>query len=176
MVHIPAPAKLSSGVVFFLDSGLQSIPVVEFSLLFSQERVMKCFVVFQSIASWQKLSGISMKPRYALRILRYTKLVSAEYDNIERLRVSLARRIAGAAEGSAIKIEPNTPEAKEFAERFNEILNVDVDLVPLRMSLDEIVNNLDGKEDSLTVADLAVLEPFFYEEIDLPKPDGDCSE
>lgn len=138
---------------------------------------MKCFVVFQSIASWQKLSGIPMRPKSALAVLRYTKLVSAEYDNIERLRVSLARRIAGAAEGSAIEIEPNTPEAKEFAERFNEILNADVDLVPLQMSLDEVVNNLDGEEDSLTVADLAVLEPFFLDSsIDLPKPDGDCSE
>ncbi len=137
---------------------------------------MKCFVVFQSIASWQKLAGIPMRPKSALAVLRYTKLVSAEYDNIERLRISLARRIAGAADGSAIEIAPDTPEAKEFAERFNEILNADVDLVPLRMSLDEIVNNLDGEEDSLTVADLAVLEPFFYEEIDLPKPDGDCSE
>jgi len=137
---------------------------------------MKCFVVFQSIASWQKLSGIPMRPKSALAVLRYTKLVSAEYDNIERLRVSLARRIAGAAEGSAIEIEPNTPEAKEFAERFNEILNADVDLVPLQMSLDEVVNNLDGEEDSLTVADLAVLEPFFLDSsIDLPKPDGDCS-
>ncbi len=138
---------------------------------------MKCSEVFGSIASWRKLSGISMKPRYALRILRYTKLVSAEYDNIERLRVSLARRIAGAEEGSAIEIEPNTPEAKEFAERFNEILSADADIAPLRMSLDEIVNNLDGEEDSLTVADLAVLEPFFLDSsIDLPKPDGDCSE
>ncbi len=50
--------------------------------------------------------------------------------------------------------------------------------MPMRgTDLDEIIGALDGKEDSLTVSDLAVLEPFFSDStIDLPKPDGDCSE
>ena len=139
---------------------------------------MKCAEVFQSIASWRKLSGISMKPRYALGILRYTKIVSAEYDNIEKLRVALAYRVSGAEPGSMIKIAPDTPEAREFAEKFSEILSADADIATIYgISLDQIIDAMDGKEDSLTVTDLAMLEPFFLDSsIDPPKPDGDCSE
>ncbi len=139
---------------------------------------MKCFVVFQSIKSWQKLSGIPMRPKSALAVLRYTKLVEAEYNHIEKLRVALAYEISGAAEGTEVKIDPDTPEAQEFSRRFNEILSQDSSLAPMSgVYLDGIVGALDGKEDSLTVSDLALLEPFFLDSsIDLPKPDGDCSE
>ncbi len=139
---------------------------------------MKCAEVFRSLAAWRKLSSVPMKPRYALSILRYTKLVSAEYDNIEKLRVALAYRVSGAESGSMVEIAPDTPEAREFAEKFSEILQQDADIAPIHgISLDEIIGAMDGKEDSLTVTDLAMLEPFFSDSsIGSPKPDGDCSE
>ncbi len=139
---------------------------------------MKCAEVFRSLAAWRKLSNVPMKPRYALGILRYTKIVSAEYDNIDKLRVALAYRVSGAEEGSVVKIEPDTPEAVQFGLGFSEILQQDADIMPIYgISLDAIVHAMGDKEDSLTVSDLALLEPFFSDSsIGLLKPDGDCSE
>ncbi len=140
---------------------------------------MKCSVVFQSIVSWRRLSSILMQPEIALRILRYTKLVEAEYNHIEKLRVALAYEISGAAEGTEVKIDPNTSEAQEFSERFGDVLNEESDLISLRLSLDDVIHALEGEKDSLTISDLALLEPFFlteYDDLGFVQPDGDCSE
>ncbi len=143
---------------------------------------MKCLQVFQSIASWRRLSGILMKPKVALKILRYTKLVEAEWVNIEKLRVALAYDVSGTPENAEVKIEPDSPQAVEFGERFSDILNEESELARVSLTLDEVVHSLEGKEDSLTVSDLALLEPFFFDSADEfdnlrnVQPDGDCSE
>lgn len=122
---------------------------------------MKAVEVFQSIQTWQKLAGIVMKPVIAFKILRYTKLVSAEFEHIEKQRVDLAYEISGTPRDKNVKLEPGTSELMEFQQRFSEVLDVETTLPLLRLDLETVVTALDGKEDVLTVQDLAMLEPFF---------------
>lgn len=123
---------------------------------------MKSIEVFQSIAAWQKLSNVVMRPAVAFKILRYTKEVSAEHEHIEKQRVALAYEISGTPEGEEVKIEPDTPEAIEFSKKFNEVLLEESTLKPITgIDLEMIVDALAGKDDVITVADLAALEPFF---------------
>ncbi len=130
---------------------------------------MQAREIFQSIPSWRKLSGITMKPLIAFKILRYTKLVSAEFEHIEKQRVDLAHEISGTSRDQNVKLEPDTPELLEFQRRFNEVLDTESTLPFLRLDLETVVNALDGKEDVLTVSDLANLEVFFQ----YPEPPKD---
>ncbi len=133
---------------------------------------MKALGIFQSIQSWQKLAGIVMKPLIAFKILRYTKLVSAEFEHIEKQRVDLAYEISGTPRDQNVKLDPGTPELAEFQRRFSEVLNTENTLPLLRLDLETVVNALDGKEDVLTVSDLATLEVFFQ----YPEPPEDDNE
>ena len=117
--------------------------------------------IFQSITAWQKLSAIPLKPKTAYQILKYTKLVSAEHEVAEKQRVALIHKVTGTLEGQDAKIEPNTPEFAAYATRFNEIMQTESDLVQIDMELEAVVDALDDKEESLSVSDLALLEPFF---------------
>lgn len=123
---------------------------------------MKSVEVFQSISAWQRLSNVVMRPAVAFKILRYTKEVGAEHEHIEKQRIALAYEISGTKEGEEVKIEPNTPEAMEFSRRFNEVLFEESALKPIvGIDLEMIVDALAGKDDVLSVSDLAALEPFF---------------
>ncbi len=122
---------------------------------------MKAREVFLSIQSWQKLAGIIMKPAIAFKILRYTKLVSAEFEHIEKQRVDLAYEISGIPRDQNVEFKPEAPELADFQRRFSAVLNEESTLPLLRLDLETVVNALDGKEDVLTVSDLANLEPFF---------------
>lgn len=122
---------------------------------------MQCEQVYRSIGAWQKLSGVAMKPAVALKILRYTKLITAEWENIEKLRVEAVRRIAEAPEGDNVVFEPGSPNYAECISQINEIMAVESTLPLLRFDLDSVVANIDEKCNSLTVSDFALLEPFF---------------
>ncbi len=122
---------------------------------------MQAREIFQSIPSWRKLSGITMKPLIAFKILRYTKLVSAEFEHIEKQRIDLAYKISGTPRDQNVKLDPGTSELAEFQRRFNEVLDTESTLPLIRLDLETVVNALDGKEDVLTVSDLANLEVFF---------------
>jgi len=117
--------------------------------------------IFQSIAAWQKLSAVNMKPKLAYKILKYTKLVSAEHEIAEKQRVALIYEITGAKEGEDAKIEPDTPEFVEYVGKFNEVMMTESVLKKLDVDFEEVVNAVDDKDESLTVSDLAMLEPFF---------------
>lgn len=117
--------------------------------------------VFNSISAWQKLSGVNMRPKLALKVLRYTKLVSDEHSHAEKMRTALIYEVSGAKEGEDVKLEPGTPELAAFVEKFNEVLQTESDLQPLDMDLSDVVEAVDEKDESLTVSDLALLEPFF---------------
>lgn len=122
---------------------------------------MKCGEVHRSIQAWRKLSSIPLEPLKGLRILRYMKLVTAEYDVIEKQRVAIIRDIAGVKEGEDVYIEPKGIEYPQCVKRINELMNTNAELAQIRMSLDAVAAALDGKENVLSVADLAALEPFF---------------
>lgn len=117
--------------------------------------------IFQSVAAWQKLSAINMKPKLAYKILKYTKKVYVEHDVAEKQRVALIHEITGTKEGEKAKVEPGSPEFKEYIGRFNEIMATESDLKLLDIDFEEVVNASDEKDGSLAVKDLALLEPFF---------------
>lgn len=122
--------------------------------------------IFQSFSAWQKLAGINMRPRLAYKILKYTKAVSAEYDIAESQRKALIREITGTRGGEDARIEPNTPEIQVYVSKFNEIMLTEVSLDRIDLALADVVDAVDEKDETLTVQDLALLEPFFsdYEE------------
>ena len=122
---------------------------------------MNAFVIFQSVQAWRKLAGVVMKPAVAFKILRYTKLVNAEVEHIEKQRIDLAYEISKVPRDKDVKLEPDTPELAEFQRRFSEVLNEESTLPLLRLDLETVVDALDGKDDVLSVQDLAALEVFF---------------
>lgn len=132
--------------------------------------------IFQSIESWRKLSSVNLKPKIAYAILKYTKLVSAEHEVAEKQRVALIREITGTIHGEDAKVEPGTPEFMEYVEKFNEIMSQKSDLPKIDLDLETVVEALDGKDDVLSVADLANLEPFFATDLVPTIPDPPLSD
>jgi len=119
--------------------------------------------IFQSIEAWKKLSAVNMKPAVAYKILKYTKLVAAEHEIAEKQRIALIHDVTSTEEGAEAKIEPGSPEFVEYVTKFNEVMSQESDLPKVEIALDTIVAALDGKDDVLSVSDLAALEPFFLE-------------
>lgn len=122
---------------------------------------MKAFQIFHSMKSWQKLANVALKPKIAFQILRYTKLVDAEFQHIEKQRIAIVYEVSGTPEGQSIEADENSPWMPEFYHRFNEVLQQESTLSLLRLDLETVVNALDGKDDVVSVSDLAILEPFF---------------
>lgn len=122
---------------------------------------MNCGNVFGSIKAWQKLSAVSMKPLLAYKILKYTKEVAAEHDVIEKQRLAMVYKITGAQPGQEIRLDPDTEEFTEYVTRLQEILAVETNLKPIELDFEEVIKSVDKENESLSISDLAVLEPFF---------------
>ena len=125
------------------------------------ESVLKLGQIFQSISAWQKLSNIALKPKLAYTLLKYTQKVTSEHEIAEKQRIALIREITKTKDGEDAEIKPGTPAFMEYAERFSEITAIDSSLEPLDMIFWCVVEAVDEKDESLTMQDLAVLEPFF---------------
>lgn len=131
---------------------------------------MNLGTIFQSINAWKRLSAVNMKPKLAYRVLKYTRLVSAEYEIAEKQRKALIHEITGTKEGEEAKIEPGSPEIAVYVERFNEVMLTEVSLDRIDLKLADVVDAVDEKDETLTVSDLAQLEPFFSD-YRVPNPD-----
>ena len=133
---------------------------------------MKLGQIFQSIESWRKLSAVNLKPKIAYAILKYTKLVGDEHAIAEKQRVTLIHEITDTKDGEDAKIEPGSPEFVEYVTKLNEIMAQESELKPIDLELEEVVNALDGKDDVLSITDLAMLEPFFVSSDVVPDFEG----
>jgi hypothetical protein len=123
---------------------------------------MKLGEVFQSIDAWRSLSAVKMKPAMAIRIMRYIKLVSGEWEICEAQRVALIREITDTQDGQDATIDANTPDAELYVARFNEIMELESSLSYFGVSLEEVMDCVRESEgNELSVSDLATLEPFF---------------
>ncbi len=121
--------------------------------------------IYQSVEAWRKLSSVNMHPMTASKILRYTKLVEAEYAVADKQRVALIHEITETKDGEDAKIEPGTPEFTTYVERLNEVMVVESTLKLIRgVSLEDVLKSIGDKDDVLSVFDLALLEPFFKSE------------
>ena len=122
--------------------------------------------IFQSVTAWQKLSAIPLKPKVAYKILKYTKYVLAEYEIAEKQRVSLIHEVTDTKDGEDAKIEPGSDKFVEYATRFNEIMATEIKFEQIKLKLEDVVELLDDKPDTLSVSDLALLEPFFEDYVE----------
>ncbi len=120
--------------------------------------------IYSSVKAWNKLSSVAMHPMMAYKVLKYTKLVEAEYAVADKQRVALIHELSGTKEGEDAKIEPNTPEFEQYVERFNGVLQVESALKQIKVGFEDVLKSLGDKDDVLSVGDLALLEPFFKSE------------
>ena len=125
---------------------------------------MTLAVMFSSREAWARLAALRMPPHTAYRVLKYAKLVQAEYDVIEQQRGKLIREAAGAKEGEDVSLKSGTPEYAAFVSEFVAMLETDSDLKPCDMKLAALLDVL-GKDqgNTLSAQDLGQLEPFFPE-------------
>lgn len=117
--------------------------------------------VFSSADAWNKLSAIPINPILAYEILKYSRLVSAEHSIVEQQRVSLIRELTGTKPDEDASLEPGTKEFGEYVLRFNEILKVESSLELIGVEFEDVLKSVGDRDDALSVADLAALEPFF---------------
>lgn len=121
--------------------------------------------VFQAMNSWRALAVVKMQPQMAYKVLKYVRLVSAEWEIIEKQRVALIYEVSGAVEGRDVKLEPDSEEFAEYVKKFNEVLQTESDLKEFRGSLDGVMAAVrDDDGNVLSVSDLATLEGFFATE------------
>lgn len=124
--------------------------------------MMQLGEVFQAMNSWRALAVVKMQPQMAYKVLKYVKLVSAEFEIVEKQRVALIYEVSGAVEGQDVRLEPDSEEFAEYLKRFNEILQTESDLVKFPGWLDEVMSAIrDDESNVLSVSDLATLEGFF---------------
>ena len=120
--------------------------------------------IYQSMEAWKKLSALTMKPFIAYQVLKYTKLVSAEYAVADAQRIALIHEITNTKDGEDAKIEPQSPEFAQYVEKLNEVMTVESSLEQCAIPLEEILKAIGDKDEVLTIQDLALLEPFFKTE------------
>ena len=121
--------------------------------------------IWQSMESWRKLSSVAMHPMMAYKVLKYTKLVEAEYAVADKQRKALIHELTGTKDGEDAKIEQDTPEFMAYVEKFNEVMTVKSSLKQVKgVELEGVVKAVGDKDDVLSVRDLALLEPFFKSE------------
>jgi len=125
---------------------------------------MKLGDVFQAASSWQALTALKMAPAVAYKLLKYAKLVSAEHDIAERHRVLLIHELTKTKEGENANIQPGTPEFVDYVDLFGAILELECDLAPCSLKMDEVLAAISAEQvNVLSVRDLGTLEPFFAE-------------
>lgn len=118
--------------------------------------------IFNSISAWQKLAGINMKPKLAYKILKYTKLVTAEAEIVRKQQEAIICEI----KGEVANIAKGTPEFTAYAAQFDPVLQTESDLPQLDVNFEEVVNGVDEKGESIAIQDLAFLEPFFADYVE----------
>jgi len=123
---------------------------------------MKLANVFAAREAWDCVAQLKMRPSVAYKVLKYVRLVGAEFTIVEQQRTSMIYEITGEEPGKPVTIQPQTPEFAEYARRFGEVLETDSDLSQIDMTLEALVGSIDeNNANSLTALQLSTLEPFF---------------
>lgn len=123
---------------------------------------MKLSNVVAANAVWRKLLQWRVKPALAYALLKYSRLLEAEFGIVETTRVALIRELTHTKDGEEVTLQPDTTEFKEYVKRFSAILDVDSELKPSELKFDALLSALaDDQTNILSAVDLGVLEPFF---------------
>lgn len=128
---------------------------------------MKLSVICNSEAAWRSLSAVKKPPKLAYRLMKYTKLVSAEIKDCEEQRAKYVCEIAGVEfgteDGAQTFLLPGTPQHDEFMAKFQAFLDTESDLLPVPISMEALIDSLGDQGNVISETDLANLEPFFVE-------------
>jgi hypothetical protein len=120
--------------------------------------------IYNSMQAWNRLVQLSMSPKVAYKLFKYIKLVSAEYDIVEKARVKIIRDVTQTKDGEDASITPDTPEMGTFFSRFNEHLGLESELKPCELKFDAVIDALEDKPgNALTPQETGLLEVFFKE-------------
>jgi len=123
---------------------------------------MKLGQVFQAVEAWRNLAALKMKPQMAYQILKYVRLVLAEYEIAEKQRVALIHELTETRDGEDARIETGTPEFAEYIRRFSEVMETECDLAKCEIALSQVMASI-AEGEKLSMAELEALEPFFAE-------------
>lgn len=123
---------------------------------------MKLANIYGAYGAWGKLAQLKMNPKTAYTILKYLRRVASEYEIVEKTRVALIHELTNTKDGEDASIAPNTSTFNSYMARFNEILDVEPDLKPCEVKLDDLIAAISSDQSNvLTTADIAALESFF---------------
>jgi len=123
---------------------------------------MKLANVFNARPAIVRLATLKMAPRVAYDVLKFSRRFDADFEIVEKQRVSLLMEISGAGEGEDITIEPNSPEFDRFVAAFDEVLAGEIDMAVCPMRMDALIAALDASEgNTLSVQNIALLEVLF---------------
>ena len=124
---------------------------------------MKLLNVFASNVAWGKVTQLRMNPRMAYAILKYARLVASEYEIVEKSRIALIHELTNTKEGENVSITPGTTVHDDYVKRFSGILDVEAELNPSVLKLDDLLSAIsEDQTNSLSALDIGALEPFFF--------------
>jgi hypothetical protein len=123
---------------------------------------MKLSNVVAANMVWRKILQLRVKPAMAYTLLKYSRLIEAEFAIVETTRVALIHELTNTKEGEEVTLQPGTDAYKAYVDRFSAILDVDSELKPSELKFDTLLSALaDDQTNILSATDLGVLEPFF---------------
>ena len=124
---------------------------------------MKLLQVYGANGAWGKLTQLKLPAKLAYQLMKYARKVADEYGVVEQARVGLIRELTNTKDGEQAEISVGTQAHEDYVKRFGAMLDVESDLKPSELKLDDLVEKLDSQENLLTTSDIGVLEPFFAE-------------
>lgn len=129
---------------------------------------MTLIQIWNSRPAWTTLSALRKPPGLAYRLLKYERLLDVEIATIEKARIEMITKAAGAEPGTEVTLGQG-PELDAFVKEFVAFLDTDSELQPFDLDMDGLMAALDSQAgNTLAESDLAALEPFFTQPAELP--------
>jgi hypothetical protein len=125
---------------------------------------MKLRQIYEAQETWQNLAALKLPAQTAYKLMKYTKLVSAEIKIIEERRIALIKESGTADASGAVAVKPDTPEFDKFLTDFGEFLATESDLALFDLALNSLIDLAGKAQNTLSVNNLVALEPFFKSE------------
>jgi hypothetical protein len=122
---------------------------------------MKLLQVYAANGAWGKLTQLKLPAKLAYQLMKYAKLVADEYTFVETTRVELIHQLTNTKAGENAEIAVGTQAHEDYVKQFGAMLDVESDLKPSELKLEDVVDKLDSQGNSLTAQDIGMLEPFF---------------
>lgn len=128
---------------------------------------MTLLQIWNSRPAWITLSELRKPPGIAYRLLKYERLVDAEFAVITKSRDAMITKAAGVEAGQFASLQPDSPEYAAFSAELTAFLATESELQPCDLDMDALLAALDTQAgNSIAEGDLALLEPFFTQPVE----------